>query len=108
MMTRAVATNNPVTAPTCRQLFGCAREAVLADFAAYAWGQLLALDAGHRIALEFPGVTRALPQGQVRRGRRAAQRWLASAVHVGAVDAAHPAGHDEPHLIDVGAGTFRT
>ena len=64
--------------PSCRQLFGCAREAVLADFAGYAWGQLLALDAGHRIALEFPGVTRVLPAGQVRRGSRDARRWLSS------------------------------
>jgi hypothetical protein len=49
----------------------------LTRFGAYAFGQLRALHADHRVCLEFPGVAHMLPQSEVWRGHRDGERWLA-------------------------------
>ncbi len=49
----------------------------LARYAAFVTGQLEALHADHRAHLEYPGVRKALPPNEIRRGRREGERWLA-------------------------------
>lgn len=48
----------------------------LALFAAYAVGQLRALNADHRLLLEYPGVQQDLPQAEIRRGWSDGKDWV--------------------------------
>jgi hypothetical protein len=53
----------------------------LAQFAAYALGQLRALHADHRINLLYPGVVASLPKSELERGQREGERWLLAGEH---------------------------
>ncbi len=54
-----------------------ARHKQIAEFAAYAAGQLQALHADHRLYLEHPNIRQFLPADEVRRGREDGRAWLA-------------------------------
>ncbi len=49
----------------------------LAHYAAFITGQLEGLCADHQAHLQYPGIRRSLPQDEIQRGKREAQRWLA-------------------------------